>query len=115
MAIYEFACEACQRRVEVVRRIGDVRPPEDCSVCGGGPMVRLMSRVAFHLSEVSRRQRIPANTGFASSSTRDMRDVGVSTENRLERMGVDLGERFREIVDHARSGELLGRAASELP
>jgi putative FmdB family regulatory protein len=46
MPLYEYQCEACKRRFEVIRKFSD---PElqVCSLCGKGPVQRLMSSPAI--------------------------------------------------------------------
>jgi putative FmdB family regulatory protein len=48
MPLYEYECEACGERFEVIRKFSD--PPLDvCARCGKGPIRRLISSPAFHL------------------------------------------------------------------
>jgi putative FmdB family regulatory protein len=45
MPIYEYQCEACERRTEAIQRL-DEPPLTICPHCGG-PLVKLMSAPAF--------------------------------------------------------------------
>jgi putative FmdB family regulatory protein len=46
MPLYEYECEACGQRFEVIQRFSD--PPADtCRVCGKGPVRRLLSSPAI--------------------------------------------------------------------
>ena len=46
MPLYEYQCEACGKRFEVIRKFSD--PPLDtCTVCGKGPVQRLQSSPAI--------------------------------------------------------------------
>jgi putative FmdB family regulatory protein len=46
MPLYEYECEACHRRFEVIRKFSD--PELDvCSLCGKGPVRRLLSSPAI--------------------------------------------------------------------
>lgn len=46
MPLYEYQCEACGQRFEVIRRFSD--PPVDvCTACGKGPVTRLLSSPAI--------------------------------------------------------------------
>src|SRR5262245_28409750 len=46
MPLYEYRCEACQRRFEVIRKFSD--PELDvCTLCGKGPVQRLLSSPAI--------------------------------------------------------------------
>jgi len=45
MPLYEYECDACGRRFELIRRFSD--PPADtCAVCGAGPVRKLFSSLA---------------------------------------------------------------------
>ena len=46
MPLYEYECDACSKRFEVIQRFSDA-PPETCRVCGKGPVRRLMSSPAI--------------------------------------------------------------------
>jgi putative FmdB family regulatory protein len=46
MALYEYECEACGQRFELIRKFSDP-PPEVCTLCGGGPVSRLPSSPAI--------------------------------------------------------------------
>ena len=46
MPLYEYQCEACGSRFEVIRKFSDP-PLETCTVCGKGPIQRLMSSPAI--------------------------------------------------------------------
>lgn len=46
MPLYEYECEACRHRFEVIRKFSD--PPLDtCPKCGGGPVRKLFSSPAI--------------------------------------------------------------------
>jgi putative FmdB family regulatory protein len=46
MPLYEYQCEACGKRFEVIRKFSD--PPLDiCTSCGKGPVQRLQSSPAI--------------------------------------------------------------------
>ena len=48
MPLYEYKCDACGARFELIRKFSDP-PLEQCSVCGKGPVEKLVSSPAFHL------------------------------------------------------------------
>jgi putative FmdB family regulatory protein len=71
MPLYEYQCEACKRRFEVIRKFSD---PElqVCTLCGKGPVQRLMSSPAiqfkgsgWYITDYSQKGK----TGSESSST----------------------------------------------
>jgi putative FmdB family regulatory protein len=46
MPLYEFECDACGERFEVIQRFSDPNP-DVCEKCGKGPVRRLMSSPAI--------------------------------------------------------------------
>ena len=46
MPLYEYQCEACGKRFEVIRKFSDP-PLETCQLCGKGPVQRLFSSPAI--------------------------------------------------------------------
>ncbi len=48
MPIYEYQCDACQHRCEVLRKISD-EPLTKCPACGKETLQKLMSASGFRL------------------------------------------------------------------
>lgn len=48
MPLYEYECDACGERYELIRKFSDP-PLEVCPKCGHGPVRKLVSSPAFHL------------------------------------------------------------------
>jgi len=46
MPLYEYECEACGHRFEIIQKFSD-GPPDVCPKCGKGPLQRLQSSPAF--------------------------------------------------------------------
>jgi len=46
MPLYEYLCDACGARFELIRKFSDP-PLEACPTCGGGPVQKLVSSPAF--------------------------------------------------------------------
>lgn len=46
MPLYEYQCDACAQRFEVIRKFSD-SPVEVCRVCGSGPVRKLLSSPAI--------------------------------------------------------------------
>jgi putative FmdB family regulatory protein len=47
MPLYEYECDACKQRFEVIQKKFSDPPPETCARCGKGPLHRLMSTPAI--------------------------------------------------------------------
>ena len=48
MPIYEYECEACKQRHEILQKISDP-PAEECPGCHANQLKRVISASAFHL------------------------------------------------------------------
>ena len=46
MPLYEYQCDACGKRFEIIQKFSDPAP-DACRVCGQGPVHRLMSSPAI--------------------------------------------------------------------
>ena len=46
MPLYEYQCEACGKRFELIQKFSD-GPPDACRLCGKGPVQRLFSSPAI--------------------------------------------------------------------
>jgi putative FmdB family regulatory protein len=46
MPLYEYLCDACAHRFEIIQKFSDA-PPDACPSCGKGPVVRQMSSPAI--------------------------------------------------------------------
>jgi putative FmdB family regulatory protein len=46
MPLYEYQCDACGQRFEVIQKFSDL-PPEQCAKCGKGPVHRQLSSPAI--------------------------------------------------------------------
>jgi len=49
MPIYEFQCQSCGNKVEVLQKISD-DPLTDCEACGKPELKKMVSAAAFRLS-----------------------------------------------------------------
>ena len=83
MPLYEYQCEACKRRFEVIRKFSD---PElqVCTLCGKGPVQRLMSSPAiqfkgsgWYITDYSQKGK----AGSESSSTSSPSDSKSSSSD----------------------------------
>ena len=73
MPLYEYECDACGRRFELIRKFSDP-PVEVCTVCGKGPVRRLLSSPAiqfkgsgWYITDYSQKGK----SGKSDSSTGD--------------------------------------------
>src|ERR1700730_3791075 len=107
MPIYEYECATC-RRVSSHVILGSRRskhPP--CAYCGAARTRRVMSSFAVVANESARLADFDTRRPRDESFYRDSRNVGLWAKKRAREMGVDLGTKFEETVEKARSGKLV--------
>jgi hypothetical protein len=66
-----------------------------------------MSSFAVMESEAARLNDFDTNKPRGESFYRDSRNVGLWAKKRARELGVDLGSKFDETVEHARTGKLI--------
>jgi putative FmdB family regulatory protein len=106
MPIYEFECTACGRIASHVLMGAERDRRPECSTCGSKTR-RVMSSFAMVESEASRLARFDPSRRNDESFYRDSRNVGLWAKKKAQQMGVDLGPKFEETVEKARSGKLI--------
>lgn len=105
MPIFEYACRRCGHRFEELVLTGN--PRVACPRCRSHRPQKLVSRVYAYKTEAQRLRDFDPAAARDPSFTRDMRNVGLATQKRLQKMGVDLGDAFAAKLDEARSGKIL--------
>jgi len=107
MPIYEYECRACGVIGSfVVLGTRRVRVPS-CDRCGSKATRRVMSSFAVVTSEASRLAGFETSQPRDESFYKDARNVGLWAKKRAQEMGVNLGSKFDETVEKARSGKLI--------
>ena len=107
MPIYEYECQACGQIGSYVV-LGSRRVPcPPCAGCNSRRTLRIMSSFAVHESEGARLARFDTHTPREGSYYKDSRNVGMWAKKRARELGVDLGPKFDETVEKARSGKLI--------
>lgn len=106
MPIYEYECASCRRiSGHLVLGPSDARPK--CPACDCARMRRVMSSFAVVESESSRLANFDTSRPRDESFYRDSRNVGLWAKKRAQQMGADLGPKFEETVEKARTGKLI--------
>lgn len=107
MPIYEYRCNECGSEFSLlIFNVGESEGIE-CTACGCSNVSRMMSRFAYHQSEASRIDSLDTSKPKDESFYRDDRNIGLWAKKRAKEMGVDLGSRFEETVEKARTGKFL--------
>lgn len=107
MPIFEYECAGCGR-ISAHVMLGSrraARPP--CPHCASARTRRVMSSFAVVASEASRIANLDTSRRPDESFYGDSRNVGLWAKKRAREMGVDLGSKFDETVEKARTGKLI--------
>ena len=103
MPIYEYECQSCHRIVSALIFRKEEEKEVQCAHCGGDRLTRVLSRFALHKTEGQRLQDFDAHAPRSDSFYNDRRNIGLWAKKRAGELGVDLGTRFDEVVEKART------------
>ncbi len=86
MPLYEYQCDACGKRFEVIQKFSD-SPPDACRLCGNGPVQRQASSPAiqfkgsgFYITDYAQKGRSEGTSGSASGNAASAAGDGKSSE-----------------------------------
>ena len=103
MPIYEYQCQSCGREFQKLVLKKQEEAEILCPGCGEGKIKRLISRVAYHMSESDRLAGFDAGARQSDSFYKDSRNIGLGAQKRAQEMGVDLGKGFNEKLEKLRT------------
>ena len=86
MPLYEYECDACGKRFEIIQKFSDPAP-DACRLCGGAPVRRLMSSPAiqfkgtgWYITDYS--QKGKSSTSDSGETKTDSKDGKESKETK---------------------------------
>ncbi len=86
MPLYEYECDACGRRFEIIEKFSDP-PPEVCEKCGKGPVHRLLSSPAiqfkgsgFYITDYAQKGKSDSSSATPADKTSDAAKSDNKTE-----------------------------------
>jgi putative FmdB family regulatory protein len=89
MPLYEYQCDTCAHRFEVIQKYSDA-PIDVCPKCGG-PVKKLLSSPAiqfkgsgFYINDYARKGDSPAATSSSSSESKSETKTESKTETKTE-------------------------------
>lgn len=87
MPLYEYQCEACGRRVEIIQQKFSDPPPEACTACGKGPVTRLASSPAiqfkgsgFYITDYAKKGEAGKSDKTSTEKTQDAKSDAAKSE-----------------------------------
>jgi putative FmdB family regulatory protein len=104
MPLYEYRCNACRRRVTLLRSFSDTSTP-CCPECQSQDLSRLVSRVSVLKSEESRLDSLADPSSLAGLDENDPRSVARWMRKMSQETGEDMGPEFDEMVGRLEAGE----------
>ncbi len=91
MPLYEYECDACGRRFEVIHQKFSDAPVDVCKECGKGPVRRLLSSPAiqfkgsgFYITDYAKKGKTDATTPAAKTDTAKTETKETKTETKSD-------------------------------
>lgn len=114
MPIYEFRCQACGKKSEIITfRVSEEITPK-CQHCGGDQLNRMMSRVRVRLSEETRMERLADPSRLGGLDENDPKSMARWMKSMTQEMGDDFeGEDVDAMIEEAMEEESAGKSASD--
>lgn len=103
MPIYEYQCRSCDIQFQAVIMRKEEEENLLCPECSGKKLKKLISRVAYHVSEGDRLKSYDPNAPKSDSFYTDSRNIGLHAKKRAQQMGVDLGSGFEQKLEKLRT------------
>ena len=103
MPIYEYRCLGCRNIFQRLIFHKEEEADLCCPDCGGKELQKLISRVAYHVSEADRLAEFNPGERQDDSFYKDSRNIGLQAKKRAQQMGVDLGSGFEEKIEKLRT------------
>jgi putative FmdB family regulatory protein len=103
MPIYEYLCRSCNLEFQRLVMKSQEERNLCCPRCHGTKPKRLLSRVAYHVSEHDRLEAFDPSVSKTDSFFSDSRNIGLHAKKRAQQMGVDLGKGFEERLEKLRT------------
>ena len=103
MPIYEYQCLACEREFQKLTLKREEAEGILCPGCGSSDLKKLVSRVAYHVSERDRLNAFDPKARQDDAFFKDSRNIGLSAKKRARDLGVDLGAGFEVKLDKLRT------------
>ncbi len=103
MPIYEYQCTSCSEEFQSLVMKKAEEQNLLCPRCGSKRKRKLISRVAYHVSEQDRLNTFKPGDAKDDAFFKDSRNIGLAAKKRAQQLGVDLGTRFEEKLEKLRS------------
>ncbi len=103
MPIYEYQCMACEKQFQRLVMKNEDEEGLLCPECGSSKLKKLISRVAYHVSENDRLEAYDPKMAQSDDFYKDTRNIGLSAKKRAQDMNIDLGSSFETKLEKLRT------------
>jgi putative FmdB family regulatory protein len=112
MPIYEYRCQGCGKKSEIITfRVSEEASPT-CRHCGSQNLNRMMSRVRVRLSEETRLERLADPSRLGGLDENDPKSMARWMKTMTREMGDDFeGEDVDAMIEEAMEEESQGKSA----
>ena len=121
MPLYEYQCEACGERFEVIQKFSDT-PIESCRKCGEGPVRKLQSSPAFqfkgsgwYITDYAKKSSSDAGSSKGESKGKGEGTTDGKTDGTSESKGGSTGESKTETKTDTKSESKSDTKAATKP
>ena len=115
MPLYEYRCESCGERFEVIQKFSDP-PPDACTKCGKGPVVRQLSSPAiqfkgtgWYITDYAQKGKSGGSSEGKADAKKDGSAEGKSETTSTDKSGAGASESTSKSTD---SGTKTGSTSS---
>ena len=107
MPIYEYKCKHCNFiSGHLILKPSD-RKKIACRNCNGKKLRKIVSRFATHKTESQRVAEVDPTKKTDDSFYKDDRNIGLWAQKRMQQLGMDTGDSFKETLEKGRSKKIL--------
>lgn len=107
MPIYEYRCKRCNAEFSALIMRSEDESKIRCERCTSTKLTRLLSRFSYNQSEDSRLRDFDTRKPRDDTFYKDSRNIGLWAKKRAKDLGADLGPKFDEVVERARTGKII--------
>lgn len=107
MPIYEYKCRNCDFiSGHLILKPSD-RKKILCRNCNSNKLRKIVSRFATHKTESQRVNEFDPSKKTDDSFYKDDRNIGLWAQKRMQQLGMDTGDSFKETLEKGRSKKIL--------
>jgi len=116
MPVYDFLCNACEKRFDIFMTFSEYgNKPVNCAHCGSDKVRRRMTKVRIAKTDESRLESAANDFSGFEGLENDPKAMGQMMRKMRGEMGEDLPAEFDEVVSRLEAGQSPEEIESALP